>query len=146
MIRQNEIFIDPLYVFVKDKVHRFESVLNRKFPEHTISQIVYDLKQLYRDNAKYKYSVSAIIALLYYYKVISYKESLQLLSVYSKWKKRFKDVLKILRGKTSEERKKIICPKCGREGYLVIGGKYMYVSHYVNGTTSKCYIGRIKNT
>jgi hypothetical protein len=148
MIRQNEIFVDPVYVFVEDKIRRFESVLERRIPEYVIMRIIYDLKQLYNNNAKYKYSVSAIIALLYYYKIITYKEALQLLSIYSKWKKRFKEVLQILKSKTGEEKKKkkIICPKCGRDGYLVISGKYMYVSHYVNKVTEKCYIGRLKNS
>jgi hypothetical protein len=147
MIKQNEVFIDPVYVFVRDKVQRFESVLNRKIPEHIISQITYDLKQLYKDNAKYKYSVSAIIALLYYYKVISYKEALQLLSNYSNWKKRFKEVLRLMRSKTNREesKRKVVCPRCGKEGYLVVNRKYAYVSHYENGAITKCYIGRIKN-
>jgi hypothetical protein len=147
MIRQSEILVDPVYVFVEDKIRRFESVLERRIPEHVIIQITYDLKQLYRNNVRYKYSVSAVIALLYYYKIITYKEALELLSIYSRWKKRFKEVLRLKR-KTSVEKKKkkIICPKCGREGYLVIGGKYMYVSHYIKKVTEKCYIGRLKNT
>nr|AAK06940.1 ORF147 [Sulfolobus islandicus] len=146
MIRQSEILVDPVYTFVEDKVRRFESVLERRIPEHIIAQITYDLKQLYKNNAKYKYSVTAIIALLYYYKIIRYKEALQLLSIYSRWKKRFKEVLKLKRKDKVEKKKKIICPKCGREGYLVVGGNYMYVSHYINKTTEKCYIGRLKNT
>ncbi|ACP36060.1 hypothetical protein LS215_2068 [Sulfolobus islandicus L.S.2.15] len=147
MIRQSEILVDPVYVFVEDKVRRFESILERRIPEHVIIQITYNLKQLYKNNAKYKYSVTAIIALLYYYKIIRYKEALQLLSIYSRWKKRFKEVLKLLKRKTDvEKKKKIICPKCGKEGYLVVGGNYMYVSHYINKTTEKCYIGKLKNT
>jgi hypothetical protein len=146
MIRQSEIFVDPVYVFVEDKIRRFESVLERRIPEHVIIQITYDLKQLYKNNARYKYSVSAVIALLYYYKIITYKEALQLLSIYSRWKKRFKEVLRLKRKTGVEKKKKIICPKCGREGYLVIGGNYMYVSHYVKKVIEKCYIGRLKNT
>jgi len=147
MIKQTEIISDPVYIFVEDKIRRFESVLGKRIPEHVISQISYDLKRLHKNNAKYKYSVSAIIALLYFYKLITYKEALQLLSIYSKWKKRFKEVLRILKSKTEvKEAKKIVCPKCGREGYLVISGKYMYVSHYANKVIEKCYIGRVKNT
>nr|WP_187395287.1 hypothetical protein [Sulfolobus islandicus] len=147
MIRQNEILVDPVYVFVEDKVRRFESVLERKIPEHIIAQITYDLKQLYRNNAKYKYSVTAVIALLYYYKIIRYKEALQLLLIYSKWKKRFKEVLRLKRRKdVVEQKKKIVCPKCGREGYPVVTRNYMYISHYVNGIIEKCYVGRISTT
>jgi hypothetical protein len=146
MIRQSEILVDPVYVFVEDNVRRFESALERRIPEHVILQITYDLKQLYKNNAKYKYSVSAVIALLYYYKIITYKEALQLLSIYSRWKKRFKEVLRLKRKTGVEKKKKIICPRCGKEGYVVIAGKYMYVSHYENKTTEKCYIGRLKNS
>nr|WP_176705374.1 hypothetical protein [Sulfolobus sp. NOB8H2] len=147
MIRQSEILVDPVYVFVEDKVRRFESILERRIPEHMIVQITYDLKQLYKNNAKYKYSVTAIIALLYYYKIIRYKEALQLLSIYSKWKKRFKEVLRLLKRKADvEKKKKIICPKCSREGYVVVNRNYMYVSHYINKIVEKCYIGRLKNT
>ncbi|BDB97483.1 hypothetical protein [Saccharolobus caldissimus] len=146
MIRQSEILVDPVYVFVEDKVRRFESILERRIPEHMIVQITYDLKQLYKHNAKYKYSVTAIIALLYYYKMIRYKEALLLLSIYSKWKKRFKEVLRLLKRKDKIEKKKIICPKCGKEGYLIVSRNYMYVSHYTNKIVEKCYIGRLKNT
>jgi hypothetical protein len=147
MIKQTEIISDPVYIFVEDKIRRFESVLGRRIPEYIIAQISYNLKQLYKNNAKYKYSVSAIIALLYFYKLITYKEALQLLSIYSKWKKRFKKVLRMLKIKSEvKKEKKIICPKCGKEGYLVISGKYMYVSHYRNKVIEKCYIGRAKNT
>lgn len=140
-IKQNEILVDPVYVFVEDKIRRFESVLERRIPDYVIAQITYDLKQLYKNNAKYKYSVAAIIALLYHYKMIRYKEALQLLSIYSRWKKRFKEVLRLKRRK-GNVKKKIVCPKCGREGYTVVSGNYIYVSHYMNGVTEKCYVGR----
>ncbi|WP_062088609.1 hypothetical protein [Sulfolobus acidocaldarius] len=147
MIRQSEILVDPVYVFVEGTLRRFESVLERRITEHVIIQITYDLKQLYKNNAKYKYSVSAVIALLYYYKIITYKEALQLLSIYGGWKKRFKEVVKLLKSRTKvEKKKKVICPKCGKEGYLVIGGKYVYVSHYIKKVTEKCYIGRLKKS
>lgn len=146
-IRQNEVMVDPVYAFVEDKVRRFESILERRIPDYVIVQIVYDLKQLYKNNTKYKYSVTAIIALLYYYKIIRYKEALQLLSIYSRWKKRFKEVLRLKRKKVVvEKKKKIVCPKCGREGYPVISRSYMYVSHYINGVVEKCYVGRISDT
>lgn len=136
--------VDPVYSFVEDKVRRFESVLQRRIPDYIIVQITYDLKQLYKNNAKYKYSVTAVISLLYYYKIIRYKEALQLLSLYSKWKKRFKEVLRLKRmSSVTEKRKRIVCPRCGREGYLIVSGNYKYISHYVNGINEKCYIGRV---
>ncbi|WP_238699088.1 hypothetical protein [Saccharolobus sp. E5-1-F] len=86
MLKDHEIIVDPVYVFVEDNVKRFENVLNIKIPNYMIMQITYDLKKLYKNNAKYKYSVSSIIALLYHYKMINYREALQLLKLYSTWK------------------------------------------------------------
>lgn len=151
---QYGIVRDPTYDFVKSTVKRFESSIDISVPERVILQIVHDLKVLHKMTGMYGSSVTAVIALLYFYKVVDYRTALALLRQYGKWKSRFRDVLRLLsslhnRGDKKEEgrgAKRIICPVCGKPGYLsrnrVKGHIYLRVVHYDGVGNRTCHLGR----
>lgn len=154
---QYGILQDRIYVFVKSTVKRLESSINAPVPERIISQIAHDLKVLHRNTGMYGSSVTAVIALLYYYKVVDYKTALALLRQYGKWKSRFRDVLRLVSsmqrrrddGKEEDVKRssrRVICPVCGEPGYLsrnrVKGHVYLRVVHYDGVGNRTCHLGR----
>ena len=146
---QHAILADPVYTNAKAVLSRLEQLTGFALVHYT-PDVAFYLKKLKKHTGKYAYSVSSIIAVLYFKKVISRGEAFALLEEFGGSKKRFKDVyflLTKLDRETRKERRKVICPVCGQVGYLVIEkGKYIRVKHYENGTIKSCYVGKIKTS
>lgn len=143
------VVVDPIYINAKSVIVRIEQVTGFSLLRY-LDEVVYYLKRLKKNTGRYAYSVSSVVAILYYKKVLTRGEAFAILEVLGGSKKRFKDVylyLTKLDKKKEEENtsSKVVCPVCGKLGYKVVDkGKYVRITHYEKGVTKSCYVGRVK--
>lgn len=145
----HRIVVDPIYVNAKAIIVRIEQVTGFSLQRY-LNEVVYYLKRLKKDTGKYAYSMSSVVAILYYKKVITRGEAFAILEEIGGSKKRFKDVYQHLvkldqRKEEGKRSNKVVCPVCGRLGYKVVEkGKYIRIKHYENGVVKSCYVGKVK--